>query len=218
VHSPNLIAGANKADYHVRNVNYGRDWQAEIVTDLSLAREGDLCPKCGTPFVLSRGIEMGHIFKLGTVYSERMGATFLDAEGQEQPAIMGCYGIGTSRLLHCVIEANQDERGIVWPKTVAPYTVHIVGLGLDRPEVAEKAQHLYEGLQAAGVETIFDDRLEPTAGVKFNDADLLGMPVRVTVSPRSLEKGAVEVKLRAGGDVELVPYDDAIAKLRALVA
>jgi prolyl-tRNA synthetase len=216
--SPNLVAGANKPDYHVRNVNYGRDWQAESVTDLSLAREGDLCPNCGAAFEYRRGIEMGHIFKLGTVYSERMGARFLDAEGQERPPIMGCYGIGTSRLLHCIIEANHDERGIVWPKTVAPFDVHIVGLGLDRLEVAAKAQELYDALLDAGIEALYDDRPDATAGVKFNDADLLGMPVRVTVSPRSLEKGAVEVKLRSGGEVDLVPYEEAVERLLAIVS
>jgi prolyl-tRNA synthetase len=217
VDSANLVAGANKPDHHMRNVNYGRDWQAEEVTDLSLAREGDLCPNCGAPFEYRRGIEMGHIFKLGTVYSERMGARFLDADGEERPAIMGCYGIGTSRLLHCIIEANYDERGIVWPKTVAPFDVHLVGLGLDRPEVASKAQQMYEALLEAGIEALYDDRPDATAGVKFNDADLLGMPVRVTVSPRSLEKGAVEVKLRSGSDLELVPCEEAAERLRGIV-
>ena len=217
IDSPNLVAGANKADYHLRNVNYGRDWQAEVVMDLSLARPGDACPRCGAAFELRRGIEMGHIFKLGTVYSEKMGATFLDADGREQPAIMGCYGIGTSRLLQCVIEANHDERGIVWPASVAPYQVHIVGLGLDRPEVAARALSLYDSLQRAGIDALYDDRTEPTAGVKFNDADLIGLPVRVTVSPRSLEKGAVEVKRRAGGEVEMVPYEGAAETLRGMV-
>jgi prolyl-tRNA synthetase len=155
---------------------------------------------------------MGHIFKLGTVYSERMGATFLDATGASHPAIMGCYGIGTSRVLQCVVEANHDERGIVWPASVAPYGVHLVGLGLDRPEVAAKAESLYASLQAAGVDVIFDDRSD-SAGVKFNDADLIGMPVRVTVSPRSLEKGAVEVKHRSAADVDLVPYEGAAGRI-----
>jgi prolyl-tRNA synthetase len=217
VESPNLVGGANKPNFHIRNLNHGRDWQATIVTDLALTRSGDPCINCGTPVTITRGIEMGHIFKLLTVWSEKMDATYLDASGNQQTVIMGCYGIGTSRLLQCVVEANHDERGIVWPKSIAPYDIHLVGLGLDRGETGEKAQVLYDALRKAGIEVLFDDRLDPTAGVKFNDADLLGFPVRVTVSPRSLEKGAVEMKLRAGGDVELVPYDEAAAKLVELV-
>lgn len=217
LNSHNLVGGANRPDYHLRNVNYGQSWQADIVADVSLARPGDACTRCGTTLEQKRGIEMGHIFKLGTVYSEKMGAKFLDASGHEQAAIMGCYGIGTSRLLQCVIEANHDERGIVWPKSLSPYDVHVVGLGLDRPEVGAKAEALYAALQSKGLEVLFDDRPDATAGVKFNDADLLGLPVRVTVSPRSLEKDAVEVKRRSGSDVELVPYD-AVERLISLLA
>jgi prolyl-tRNA synthetase len=215
--SPNLVAGANKPDAHFRNVNYGRDWQADILTDISLARAGDPCPNCGTPLESRRGIEMGHIFKLLTAYSEKMDAAYLDSEGKKQLAVMGCYGIGTSRLLQCVVEANRDDRGIVWPRNLAPYAVHLVGLGLDRPDVQEKADRLYRDLAAAGVDVLFDDRPE-SPGVKFNDADLMGLPVRVTVSPRSLEKAAVEVKRRAGADVELIPYDDALGRLQAILS
>ncbi|HLF79820.1 MAG TPA: proline--tRNA ligase [Dehalococcoidia bacterium] len=218
VDAPNLVAGANKPDVHYKNVNQGRDWQADIVTDIALAREGDACGRCGTPFESKRGIEMGHIFKLGTRYTDRMNVRFLDAAGREQTPIMGCYGIGTSRLLQCVIEANHDERGIVWPANLAPYDLHIVGLGLDRPEVASKAEALYDSLRNAGLDVLFDDRLEPTAGVKFNDADLIGLPLRVTVSPRSLEKGAVEVKARAASDIELVPYEEALGRLKAMIS
>jgi prolyl-tRNA synthetase len=218
LNSPNLVAGANKPDFHLRNVNHGRDWQADTIADIALARAGDPCGRCGTPLESARGIEMGHIFKLGTRYSERMNANFLDAEGVSQPAIMGCYGIGTSRLLQCVIEANHDERGIVWPATVAPYQLHLVGLNLERTEIASKAQSLYDALCQAGIDVLYDDRPDVTAGVKFNDADLLGLPVRVTVSPRSLEKGAVEVKRRSGTDVDLVPYDEAVETLQSLLA
>jgi prolyl-tRNA synthetase len=215
VASPNLVAGANKPDVHLRNVNYGRDWQADIVTDIALAHAGDACGRCGAAFEVRRGIEMGHIFKLGMRYTERMGVTFLDAAGREQTPIMGCYGIGTSRLVHCVIEANHDQRGIVWPASVAPYDLHLVGLGLDRPEVAARAEALYQALAQAGIDVLFDDRPDATAGVKFNDADLLGLPLRVTVSPRSLEKEAVEVKARTASEVELVPFGDALANLKA---
>ncbi len=216
--APNLVAGANKPDVHLRNVNYERDWRADIVTDIAAARPGDPCPVCGAPLEMRRGLEMGHIFKLGTAYSERMGATFLDAEGHQRPAIMGCYGIGTTRLLHCVVEANHDERGIVWPASVAPFDVHLVGLNLDRGEVRNRAEALYEALERAGLAVLFDDRGDATAGVKFNDADLLGLPLRATVSPRSLEQGAVELKRRAGGEAELVPYDHAVERLKAMLA
>ena len=212
--SPNLIAGANKHGFHLKNVNHGRDWQAELVTDLSLAREGDACINCGSAVEIKRGIELGHIFKLLTVWSEKMHANYLDSDGQEQVPVMGSYGIGTSRLLQSVIEANHDQHGITWPAAVAPYDLHIVGLGLEAEETAAKAEALYDALLAAGLEVLFDDRLEPTAGVKFNDADLIGLPLRVTVSPRSLAKGAVEVKRRVGGELELVPFDQAVAKLK----
>jgi prolyl-tRNA synthetase len=214
--SPNLVGGANKPDTHLRNVNFGRDWNADTVVDIALARKGDPCPRCGTALDARRGIEMGHIFKLLTVYSEKMGAAYLDADGKKQPAVMGCYGIGTSRLLQCVVEANRDEHGIVWPASLAPYDAHMVGIGLDRPEVAAKAEALYDDLSRAGLEVLFDDRSE-SAGVKFNDADLLGIPVRVTVSPRSLEKDSVEVKLRRGGEVEHAPYAEAVRRIAALV-
>ncbi|MPZ49314.1 MAG: proline--tRNA ligase [Dehalococcoidia bacterium] len=215
--SPNLVGGANKADAHLRNVNYGRDWLAEIVADIALAHAGDLCARCGSQFESKRGIEMGHIFKLGTRYTEKMHATFLDASGHDQYAIMGCYGIGTSRLVHCIIEANRDERGIIWPASVAPFDVHLVGLGLDRPEVATKAESLYEDLQQDGLDVLYDDRSDTTAGVKFNDADLVGLPLRVTVSPRSLEKDAIETKRRDTADVELAPYAEAVETVRRLL-
>jgi prolyl-tRNA synthetase len=215
--SPNLVAGANKPDVHYRNVNLGRDWQADIVADIALARPGDPCARCGSEFESKRGIEMGHIFKLGTRYSEKMDATFLDAGGDTKLAIMGCYGIGTSRLLHCAIEANHDERGIVWPKSIAPYDLHLVGLGLEREGVGEKAEALYEALIAAGIDVLFDDRPDATAGVKFNDADLIGMPLRATISPRSLEKDSIEVKRRSAAESELIPYTESIARLRAML-
>jgi prolyl-tRNA synthetase len=218
IDSPNLIAGANRADYHLRNVNFGRDWRADLVTDLALARPGDACARCGHTLEVRRGIEMGHIFKLGTVYTEKMHATFLDADGQERVAIMGCYGIGTTRLLQGVIEANHDERGIIWPKSVAPYDVHLVGLNLDRGEVAYRAQGLYESLQAAGLDVLFDDRTDAAAGVKFNDADLIGLPLRVTVSPRNLDQNAVEVKRRRSAESELIPLPEALGRIGQMVA
>jgi prolyl-tRNA synthetase len=209
----NLVAGANKPDKHLLNVNYGRDWQADVVADIALAKEGYPCPQCGTPMDLRRGIEMGQVFKLGTRYSEMMGATFLDAEGKQQPAIMGSYGIGVERLLAAVIEANHDEAGIVWPRTLAPFDVHLVAIQPGKPEVREAAERLYEELSAEGIQTLFDDRDE-TPGVKFNDADLLGMPLRVTVSPRNLANGVIELKGRTEGESCTAPIGEAVAAVR----
>ncbi|MGB6894669.1 MAG: proline--tRNA ligase [Dehalococcoidia bacterium] len=207
--SPNLVAGANKPDTHLRNVNYGRDWTADIVADIALARHGDPCPNCGHPLELRRGIEMGHVFKIGTVYSEKMGATFLDRDGNVRPAVMGCYGIGLDRLLATIVEANHDERGIIWPPSVAPYDAHLVALNIEQPEVHQAAEKLHEDLAAAGIKVLYDDR-EESPGVKFNDADLLGMPLRVTVSPRTLEKDSAELKRRAEKEITLVPLGQAV--------
>jgi len=215
--SPNLVTGANKPDAHLRNVNYGRDWSADAVADIALARDGDPCPSCGSRLRRDRGIEMGHIFKLGTVYSEKLGATYLDRQGVARPAVMGSYGIGLERLLAAVVEANHDEKGITWPASLAPFDAHLVALSTDRPGVAEAADRLYADLQAAGVGVLYDDR-EESPGVKFNDADLLGMPLRITVSPRTLEKGAAEIKGRREAELTLCPLERAAAEVRARTA
>ncbi|MBI5284118.1 MAG: proline--tRNA ligase [Chloroflexi bacterium] len=214
----NLVAGANKHDVHYRNVNHGRDWQADIVTDISLARAGNKCANCGGTLETKRGMEMGHVFKLGTVYTDRMQATFSDEGGNLKSAIMGCYGIGVGRVFAAAIEANHDERGIIWPPELAPYDVHLVGLGFDKTGVRESAEQVYQQLQDAGFAVLFDDREEGSAGVKFNDADLLGMPVRVTVSPRSIENGGTEVKRRTVKDAQVVPLDGAAAAVKELLA
>jgi prolyl-tRNA synthetase len=213
----NLVAGANKPDKHLLNTNYGRDWQADIVEDIALAQEGALCANCRTPMDLQRGVEMGQVFKLGTRYSEMMGATFLDADGKQKPAVMGSYGIGVERLLAAVVEANHDEAGIIWPEALAPYHVHIVVIQPDKPGVGEAADELYEKLKANGLDVLLDDRDE-TPGVKFNDADLLGMPVRVTVSPRNLQQSAVEVKRRADAESRLVPLADALDSISGMLS
>jgi prolyl-tRNA synthetase len=214
--SRNLVAGANKPDTHLRNVNYGRDWTADVVTDISLARAGDTCSRCGGTLESRRGVELGHVFKLGTMYSERMDARFTDENGELKPAIMGCYGIGVGRVFASVIEANHDERGIIWPPQLAPYQVHLVALGLDKPGVRESAEQVYAQLRDAGIEPLYDDREEGSAGVKFNDADLLGMPVRVTVSPRSIENGGAEVKRRTEKEARIVALDDVAGAVRAI--
>ena len=214
--SPNLVGGANKPDAHLRNLNYSRDWTADIVTDIALAREDALCPRCGSPLRLQRAIEMGHVFKLGTVYSEKLGATFLDRDGVAKPAVMGTYGIGTGRLLAGVVEANHNEQGIIWPLQLAPYDTHLVALSMDRPDVTQACERLYEELQQAGIPVLYDDRDE-SPGVKFNDADLLGMPLRLTVSPRTLASQSVEVKRRTEKESTLVPLGEAAVRLRELL-
>jgi prolyl-tRNA synthetase len=215
--SPNLVAGANRPDAHLRNVNYGRDWSADVVTDIALARAGDPCPNCDGTIELRRGIEMGHIFKLGTFYSEKLGATFLDRDGSAHPTIMGCYGIGLERLLAAIVQANHDDKGIIWPPSVAPYDAHLVALSTDDRKVVEAADALYDELTQAGIATIYDDRDE-SAGVKFNDADLLGMPLRVTVSPRTLGKEGVELKRRSEGEATLVSRAEAVVAVRSALA
>lgn len=200
------VAGANEQDYHFINVVPGRDFPMESVGDIAAAREGDLCPVCNAPLVQARGIEMGNTFMLGTRYSKSMDANFQDEDGTLKPLVMGCYGMGVGRLLACVVEENRDEKGIIWPITVAPYHVHLLSLGA-ASQVLEVAESLYEQLGQLGVEVLYDDRDE-SAGVKFNDADLLGMPIRVTVSKRSLENGGVEVKLRAEKESMIVRLDE----------
>lgn len=201
----NLVAGANEEGYHLMNVNYPRDFKADLVVDIARARDGDICVKCGSPLKAANGIEVGNIFKLGTKYSEALGATFLDKDGKRKPIIMGCYGIGIGRLLASIVEAWHDEDGIIFPITVAPYQFHLLSLGKS-DEVIETAERLYEKLTSQGYEVLYDDRDE-SPGVKLKDADLLGMPIRLAVSRRTLERNSIEVKLRAEKEAELVEID-----------
>jgi prolyl-tRNA synthetase len=210
--SPNLVAGANEPGYHLLNVNYGRDYQADLVADIALAQEGDPCPQCGTEMRTSRGVEVGNIFKLGTFYSESMGCTYLDQDGNSQPVVMGSYGIGSGRLLASVAEEYHDDAGLIWPITVAPHHVHLVALG----DTAEQADRVYHDLGEAGVEVLYDDR-EESPGVKFNDADLIGIPLRLTVSERSIGKGGVELKRRGSDDVTILPFDALVTGVREAI-
>lgn len=210
--SPNLVAGANEEGYHLLNTNYPRDFKADIVTDIAVANDGALCPDCQNPLRTFRGVEVGNIFKLGTRYTDALGATFLDAEGQSKPVIMGSYGIGVGRLLACIVEQHHDAAGIIWPVTVAPYQVQLVSLAGQgkqgqNTQVAEIAERLYRELQVAGVEVLFDDRDE-TPGVKFKDADLIGIPLRLTVSERALKQGGLELKHRNRKEFTLIPVDN----------
>ena len=212
----NFVVGGNKPDTHLRGANYPRDFQVDILTDIALARPGQGCPNCGQPLEAVRGVEVGHIFKLGTFFSEALGANYLDQNGQHQPILMGCYGIGVGRLLAAAIEQNHDDRGIAFPATIAPYQVHLVGLNLADEQVAEEAERLYQELQDQGIEVLFDDRTEQTAGVKLNDVDLLGLPVRLVVSPRNMKAGVVEFKQRLDETSSLVPTGEVVAALQAL--
>jgi prolyl-tRNA synthetase len=212
--SPNLVAGANREGFHYRNVNVGRDFTPDLVVDLVNARAGDPCPNCGKPLVLRKGIEVGNIFKLGTDYTESLGATFLGEDGQAHPIVMGSYGIGLGRTLACVVEAHHDDKGIIWPAEVAPYQAHLVSIGGAREaRVTEVAERLHQAAFDAGREILYDDRDE-SPGVKFTDAELLGMPWILTVSPRSLAAGGVEVTERATGERSTRSIADAEALLR----
>jgi len=211
--SPNLVAGANRTGFHLRNVNVGRDFTPDIVAEITNARESDPCPVCGAPVKLRNGIEVGNIFKLGTRYTKALGATYLGEDGEAHPIVMGSYGIGVGRNLACVVEAHHDEKGIAWPDAVAPYAGHLVAIGASRdPKIAEAAERLHERSIAAGCELLYDDRDE-SPGVKFTDAELLGMPWIVTISPRSLAAGGAEVTRRATGERSVRSIEDVEALL-----
>jgi prolyl-tRNA synthetase len=200
------VAGANEDGFHLKNVVPGRDYKAEARADIAAARDGDPCPVCGHALKVVRGIEVGNTFKLGTKYSASMGANYQDEDRVEHPLVMGCYGMGVGRLLACVIEANHDDKGIIWPMTVAPYHVYLVLLG-SSTEAGEAAEGVYESLLEQGTEVLYDDRDE-SAGVKFNDADLIGMPIRLTVSERSLKLGGAELKLRREQESRIVSLEE----------
>jgi prolyl-tRNA synthetase len=216
VEGVNFVAGGNKKDTHLKNVNYLRDFKVDVLQDIAKAKAGEGCPKCEGTLTSTRGIEVGHIFKLGTVYSEKMGAKFIDESGVSRAIIMGTYGIGVGRLMAAAVEQNHDEKGIIWPLSIAPFQVHFTGLFMDNPKVAEAADKLYGEMEAAGLEVLFDDRLE-SAGVKFNDADLIGIPFRVTISPRTLEGSNVEFKRRTDKKAQVMPLAGIVAFLLELI-
>jgi len=213
----NFVGGANKPDAHLKNVNYPRDFKADIMADIARAHAGDGCPKCGNKLSSTRGIEVGHVFKLGTFLSEKLGASFIDPKGVSHPIVMGCYGIGIGRLLAAAIEQNHDDKGIIWPLPIAPYHIYLCPLHLENPEVSATAENLYAEFEAAGLEVLFDDR-EESPGVKFNDADLLGIPFRVTISPRTLEANSVEIKRRSEKTPQLLPLEGVATSLKELIA
>ncbi|MGI6191488.1 MAG: proline--tRNA ligase [Eubacterium sp.] len=213
----NLCAGACEKDHHYINVNYGRDYKGDIVTDIKMMKEGDPCPVCGAPVKHTKGIEVGQVFKLGTKYSESMGAYYLDQNQEKHPIVMGCYGIGVTRTVAAVVEQHHDEKGIVWPVSVAPYHVMITVIKPSDEKQMEVALHIQDELEKQGVEVLVDDRDE-RAGVKFNDADLLGYPVMITVGGKASD-GIVEYKLRRDEDhMEEISADEAVKRAADLVA
>ncbi|HZY44485.1 MAG TPA: proline--tRNA ligase, partial [Anaerolineae bacterium] len=213
--STNLVAGANEEGYHLLNTNTPRDYAVSIVADIAAASDGDACIDCGHELYTSRGVEVGNIFKLGTRYSAAVGATFLAADGTQQPIVMGSYGIGSGRLLACIAEEHHDDKGLIWPITVAPYQVHLVSLGNDAA-INDKAEWAYRALIDAGIDVLFDDRAE-SPGVKFADADLIGLPIRLTVSTKSIGKGGFEMKRRDRKELEIVSESDLVVHVRALI-
>jgi prolyl-tRNA synthetase len=214
--SPNLVAGANRVGWHVKNVNVPRDYSPDVVRDITNAREGDACITCGSPVRLRKGIEVGNIFKLGTDFTVAFGSSYLGEDGERHPIVMGSYGIGIGRNVACVVEAHHDEKGIAWPEEVAPYAAHLVAIGANKePRVTEIAERLHDVAQGAGYwrDILYDDRDE-SPGVKFTDAELLGMPWILTVSPRSLAAGGIEVTNRATGERSTRPIEDVEALIR----
>ena len=204
----NAVTGANIKDKHLTGVNPGRDFEIKEEADISTAREGDLCPKCGGVMSEKKGIEVGHIFKLGYKYTESMKVKVLDEHGKEITPVMGCYGIGVNRTMAAVVEQNNDERGIIWPKSVAPFHVHLIGIAKKEEETAA-AEEIYNMLIEAGIDVLYDDR-KASPGFKFADADLIGMPVRVTIGKSYFEKGMAEVKIRNEKELSLVSKDSLV--------
>lgn len=218
--SSNLVVGANEVDFHYLGFNFERDTQAirsKIqIQDLAMAREGDPCPNCSEPLAMNRGIEIGNIFQLGTKYSESMGCCFLDQDGKSRPAIMGCYGIGVGRSMAAVIEQSHDKNGPIWPSAIAPYQVHLCALNMKEAAVQEASEKIYAELLQQGVDVLFDDRNEK-AGVCFSDADLIGIPVRMIVSPKTIARNEVELKGRAGDWTEMCPLAEVGERVRKVL-
>ncbi len=210
-----LISGANKDGYHIKNIDFDRDCQIKEFYDLRTVNEGEKCPNCSSKLRVVKAIELGHIFKLGTKYSEALGATFLNSEGKEEPIIMGSYGIGVERILACYLEQNYDENGIIWQHPITPFDIHLIGLNLNKfNDVRNACEDIYSKLQNAGFDVLFDDRDE-SAGIKFNDADLIGIPYQIIVGKKNFENGNLEVKERKSGNREIIKIEGLIEFLRS---
>jgi len=212
----NFVTGANEKDAHLTHVNTDRDFQVSQFVDIRRFAPGDRCPLCGEETRTDKGIEVGHTFKLGTKYSKVMGATFLDDQGKEKEIVMGCYGIGVGRTVAAAIEQSYDQNGIIFPMPIAPFQVLILPININNDFLRETAEQLYQALSENGIEVLFDDR-EETPGVKFKDADLIGIPLRVTLGEKNLKKGLVEIKKRRTGEVSLVKKEEALSKIREMI-
>jgi prolyl-tRNA synthetase len=212
----NMVTGANRDDFHLRGVDVERDIRVTKWADLRLVRTGDGCPQCEGTLVIQKGLEIGHIFKLGTRYSESMGAYVLTPEGKAVPLVMGSYGIGVERIMAAAVELYHDEEGIIWPITIAPFQVILVPVNMADEAQRAAAERLYAELTAANIEVLYDDRDE-RAGVKFKDADLIGIPLRVTIGPQKLARGQVEIRRRRTRAIEDVALEEAVSRLREII-
>jgi prolyl-tRNA synthetase len=212
----NFVTGANEKDAHLIHVNTARDFQVSRFVDIRKFAPGDLCPLCGKETRLDKGIEVGHTFKLGTKYSQAMGATFLDDQGREKEIVMGCYGIGVGRTVAAAIEQSYDQNGIIFPMPIAPFQVLILPVNINVDLLKETADQLYQTLSENGIEVLYDDR-EETPGVKFKDADLLGIPLRVTLGEKNLKKGLAEIKQRKTGEILLVKKEEVLSKIKEMI-
>ncbi|MDY4416625.1 proline--tRNA ligase [Selenomonas sp.] len=214
----NGVTGANEKDVHYKNVNPQRDFDTDaiVVDDFRMVKEGDPCPHCGAPMKMTRGIEAGQVFALGTKYSAAMGATFLNEQGKEQPLWMGCYGIGVGRTMAAAIEQSNDKDGIVWPRAIAPFEVVVAVVNAKKDDQLAYGEAVYKECQAAGLDTLLDDRKE-RAGVKFKDCDLIGYPLRVTIGPKAVEEGTIEIKVRKTGEVIMCSRAEYLAKVQELL-
>jgi len=213
----NLYSGANKNDYHIGGIDLMRDVPNIEYYDLRIVENGEKCIRCNSSLQVFKAIELGHIFKLGTKYSEALGVNYLDENGKEHPVVMGSYGIGVERILACFLEQNYDEKGIIWKKPLSPFDVHLIGLNMKNSDIKETCEKLYNQLQTSGFEVIYDDRYDVSAGFKFNDADLLGMPLQIIVGEKNLKNGNVEIKIRKSGEKLTVPISEIKEKIKSLL-
>ena len=210
----NFVVGANKRDYHYKNVNVD-DFKADIISDIRNVKEGDMCPKCASKLKFKKGIEIGNTFKLGTKYSENLNLTYTDTDNTLKPVVMGCYGIGIGRCLSAIVEQNNDEKGIIWPMNIAPYKVAIVIVDTNNEEQVEAANHLYKEFKDIGIDVLLDDRKE-RAGVKFNDMDLIGIPIRITIG-KKIDEHICELKLRNSDNVDEISIFDVLYKVQDII-
>jgi prolyl-tRNA synthetase len=213
----NMFSGANKNDFHIGGIDFQRDVKTAEYFDLRTVEPGEGCTRCSAKLDVFKAIELGHIFKLGTKYSEALGANFLDENGKDHPLIMGSYGIGIERVLACYMEQNHDERGIVWDFRLAPFQFHLIGLNMKKEEIIAACEDIYNNLRKMGHEVLFDDRPDAQAGFKFNDADLLGMPVQIIVGDKNLKENCVEIKVRKTGERTKVQLDDLYEKIKEFI-